>query len=43
MEKDIYFEYLQAYEGVARDEFSPNKEYLQSEAYKTALSKSNGI
>ena len=43
IDKDIYFEYLQAFEGVARDEFSPNKEYLQSEEFRLLLTRTNGI
>ena len=43
MEKDINFDYLQAFEGVCRDEFVPNPTYIESEEFKTLLSASRGI
>lgn len=43
MEKDINFDYLQAYEGVCRDEFTLNTGYVESEEFKTLLSASKGI
>lgn len=34
IEKDINFDYLQAFEGVCRDEFIPLKGHLESDAFK---------
>jgi hypothetical protein len=43
MEKDINFNFLQAYEGVCRDEFTLNPGYVNSEEFKTLLSLTRGI
>jgi len=43
MEKDINFNFLQAYEGVCRDEFTLNSGYINSEEFKTLLSLTRGI
>ncbi len=43
MEKDINFDFLQAFEGVCRDEFSLHTGYVESEEFKTLLSASRGI
>lgn len=34
MDKDINFNYLQAYEGVCRDEFTINSEFIESDEFK---------
>lgn len=38
MEKDINFDFLQAFEGVCRDEFTLNPAYVESEEFKNLLS-----
>lgn len=43
IDKDIDFNYLQAFEGVCRDEFTLNPEYVNSEEFKLLLSKYKGI
>jgi len=43
IEKDINFNFLQALEGVCRDDFTPNVAYLQSEEFKTLLGASRGL
>jgi hypothetical protein len=43
MEKDINFDFLQAYEGVCRDDFTLNTGYLESEEFKNLLSQTGGI
>ena len=43
MEKDIDFNYLQAYEGVCRDEFTAKNAYIGSEEYKNILSATKGL
>jgi len=43
MEKDINFDYLQAYEGVCRDEFTVKPTYIDSDEFKTLLSSTRGI
>jgi hypothetical protein len=43
MDKDINFNYLQAFEGVCRDDFIPNQEYIGSEEFKNLLSQSRGL
>jgi hypothetical protein len=43
IEKDINFNFLQAFEGVCRDEFSPNPAYISSEEFRTLLGASRGL
>ena len=43
LEKDIDFNYLQAYEGVCRDEFILNDDYVLSQEFKDMLSKYKGF
>ena len=43
MEKDINFDFLQAFEGVCRDEFTLNPAYMESEEFKNLLSQYRGI
>jgi hypothetical protein len=43
LDKDINFDYLQAYEGVCRDEFTLNSDFVTSEGFKEALSKSKSL
>lgn len=43
LDKDIDFSYLQAYEGVCRDEFILNDEFVLSQTFKDALSKFKGF
>lgn len=44
MDKDIDFNYLQAYEGVCRDEFVPGYGFIESDDFKNQLlSSGNGI
>jgi len=38
LEKDINFNFLQAFEGVCRDEFTLNSGYIESEEFKNLLS-----
>jgi hypothetical protein len=39
IDKDINFSFLQAYEGVCRDEFTLHRDYVISEEFKTLLDK----
>ena len=41
--QDIDFPYLQAFEGICRDEFIPNEEFINSEEFKEELKQTNGI
>lgn len=41
--QDIDFPYLQAFEGVCRDEFQPIDEFINSEEFAAELRKSNGV
>lgn len=43
IEKDINFNYLQALEGVCRDEFTINTTYVDSEEFKNLLSQTKGL
>lgn len=43
IDKDINFNYLQAFEGICRDEFTLNEEYVESEEFKTLISKYKGF
>lgn len=43
MEKDINFNFLQAFEGVCRDDFTLNPTYVESEEFKNLLSQTGGI
>lgn len=43
MEKDINFAYLQALEGVCRDDFSLNEAYITSDEFKNQLAQSRGL
>lgn len=39
VDKDLNIEYLQAYEGICRDEFTPNFEFIQSEKFVEVIQK----
>jgi hypothetical protein len=41
--QDIDFPYLQAFEGVCRDEFTPNSNFILSDEFKDELALTNGI
>ena len=43
MEKDINFPYLQALEGVCRDDFSINEAFISSEEFKNQLARLRGL
>ena len=43
IEKDIDFNFLQAFEGVCRDEFVMNGKYIESEEFKTLIEATQGI